>query len=96
VWLQSGVAYSALLVVFFLPARCFLDWLLVPLVPVETRTDAEARKKWLVTHDLAGSWQDDARQLLALLAPVISALRAGMGRLGARALIRRHCQIGLR
>jgi len=70
---QSGVGYSALLVAFFLPARSFLGWLVVPLIPIEARSDAKARKDWLVAHDLSGSWRDDAQQILAMLAPVLSA-----------------------
>jgi hypothetical protein len=70
---QCGVGYSALLVAFFLPARAILGSLVGPLIPLEVRVDAEARQKWLVTHGLHGSWQDEARQILALLAPVLSA-----------------------
>jgi hypothetical protein len=71
--LQAGVGYSALLVAFFLPARAFLGSLVAPLIPLELRVDAEARQKWLAAHGLTASWQDDARQLFALLAPVLSA-----------------------
>jgi hypothetical protein len=70
---QSGVAYSALLAIFFLPARAFLGWIASRLVPMDLRDDADARKKWLVARDMGGAWQDDVRQILALLAPVLSA-----------------------
>jgi zinc transporter ZupT len=71
--MQSGVGYSALLVAFFVPTRTFLALLVDPLTPPEACADAEARKRWLAAQNLAGSWQADARQILALLAPVLSA-----------------------
>jgi hypothetical protein len=41
-------------------------------VPAE-RKDEKAKRIWLREHHLSGSWQADAGQLLALLAPVLSA-----------------------
>jgi len=71
--LQSGVGYSALLAIFFLPARVFLDLLVGNLIPASVKEDPVARKKWLDDHELSRSWLDDVRQILALLAPVLSA-----------------------
>jgi hypothetical protein len=69
---QSGVGYSALLAVFFLPARMVLAQYVDPLVPAAAREDPRAKKKWLAAHELLGSWQKDAQQILALLAPLLS------------------------
>src|SRR5262249_1729898 len=70
--LESGVGYSALLAIFFLPARALLGVLVDNVIPASVKDDSAARKKWLDDHELSRSWLDDARQILALLAPVLS------------------------
>lgn len=70
--IQSGVGYSALLATFFLPARMMLARYVEPLIPEAARSDPKARRRWLRVHDLSGSLQKDAQQILALLAPVLS------------------------
>jgi hypothetical protein len=69
--IQSGVGYTALMTVFFAPVRALLSWQIERAVPAGSR--GKAREKWLKDHDLFVSWQDDARQILALLAPLVSA-----------------------
>lgn len=74
--IQSGVGYSTLLAIFFLPVRAVLGALVVavdPPLPDGREQDINARKARLAARDLGSSWQHDARQLLALLAPVLSA-----------------------
>jgi len=69
--LQSGVGYSALLAIFFLPVRMLLASYADALVPADL--SRRAKRKWSVEQGLAGSWQKDARQVIALLAPIVSA-----------------------
>ncbi len=70
---QSGVAYSTILAVFFLPVRTLLALHVSKSVPLAERKTPKARKKWLAEQGLSESWQKDARQVLALLAPILSA-----------------------
>jgi hypothetical protein len=70
--LQSGVGYSALLAIFFLPVRMLLASYVDALVPTDIDSP-RAKRKWLAEMGLAGSWQKDARQVVALLAPIVSA-----------------------
>ncbi|HEY2515955.1 MAG TPA: hypothetical protein VGI39_34025 [Polyangiaceae bacterium] len=70
---ESGVGYSAILAVFFLPARLQLARLVSMLAARESAVGGKARRTWLRENELQGSWQKDARQILALLAPVLSA-----------------------
>ena len=70
---QSGVGYSGLLATFFLPVRALLAHHVDASIPAAVHDSEKEKKKWLREHGLSGSWQEDARQLLALLAPVLSA-----------------------
>lgn len=70
--LQSGVGYSALLAIFFLPVRMLLAGYADALVPTDLHS-RRAKRRWFVEHGLAGSWQKEARQVVALLAPIVSA-----------------------
>jgi hypothetical protein len=67
--IQSGVVYSAMLAVFFLPARAYLAWQVARLPPDARQAHDEAAKQ----AGLAGSVTESAKQILALLAPVLSA-----------------------
>jgi hypothetical protein len=79
---QAGVGYSALLAMFFLPARAYLAWRARGLAR-EARDQADGaaanlpdhagEKKSLQDAGLMGSWRDDLKQILALLAPILSA-----------------------
>ena len=71
--LECGVFYSTVLASVFLPARAFLRSAVDPLARFEVKGDLDAAKKWLAANDLDRTWQDDARQILALLAPLLSA-----------------------
>jgi hypothetical protein len=69
---QSGVGYSAVLALFFVPARLLLHTHVQRVVSDAGLTTAKDRKQWLEDHDLSGRWQDDTRQIVAILAPVLS------------------------
>jgi hypothetical protein len=71
--LQSGVGYSVLLVIFFLPARSYLAWKARQLPPREASQDRAKEQKSREEAGLVGSWRDDLKQILALLAPVLAA-----------------------
>jgi len=68
---QSGVGYSALLTVFYLPVRVLLAQHVDALIPKDTTR--RAKRNWLADQGLSASWQREARQALALLAPILSA-----------------------
>jgi hypothetical protein len=70
---QSGVGYSALLVAFYAPARALLGFYSKRAVPVLELSSRAQRDQWLKEHGLDATWQDDARQILAIVAPIISA-----------------------
>jgi hypothetical protein len=71
--LQSGVGYSALLAIFFLPARSVLAWQARRMAPPGDARDRADDEKALEAAGLVSSWRDDLKQILALLAPVLSA-----------------------
>jgi hypothetical protein len=71
--LQSGVVYSALHAVFFAPARGLLSYQIHNAIPPAEAASAENRDAWLKKNELQSRWQDDVRQILAILAPVLSA-----------------------
>jgi hypothetical protein len=71
--LQSGAAYSALLVIYFLPARSVLGWQARRIATPSEANDRAEDRKALEAAGLIGSWRDDLKQVLALLAPVLSA-----------------------
>jgi hypothetical protein len=71
--LQAGVGYSALLVAFFLPARGYLAWRARCVAPRAELHDSAKEKKSLEDAGLVGSWRDDVKQILAILAPILSA-----------------------
>jgi hypothetical protein len=64
--LQSGIAYSALLAIYFLPARSVLAW---QARQMGARGQAQAQE----VAALVGSWRSDLKQVLALVAPVLTA-----------------------
>ena len=70
--LQVGVAYTAILATFFIPARWYLSWQVAQSLPHGAH-DREARKGALEDLGITASWADEAKQILALLAPVVSA-----------------------
>jgi hypothetical protein len=70
---QSGVAYSALLVAFYAPARGLLAFHVQKTMPSEFESSAVQLEAWLKYNGLGGTWQDDARQILAIVAPILSA-----------------------
>ncbi|HEU4582580.1 MAG TPA: hypothetical protein VFS67_30195 [Polyangiaceae bacterium] len=71
--LQAGVGYSALLVAFFLPARSYLAWRARCVAPRAELHDNAQERKSLEDAGLVGSWRDDVKQILALVAPILSA-----------------------
>jgi hypothetical protein len=68
--LQVGVSYSA--TIFFIPARWYLSWQVRQSLSEGTR-DRKARNGALEDLGITASWGDEAKQILALLAPVVSA-----------------------
>jgi hypothetical protein len=71
---QAGVGYSALIVVFFLPIRLYLAAKVQELVPSKSkRFGRAARANLLKDNGVEVSWLEDAKQILALLAPVLAA-----------------------
>jgi len=70
----AGVAYSAILAVFYLPARWILQNHVDRLVPDGKQTrGTQAREGWLKENGFAAGWRDDIKQILAVLAPVLAA-----------------------
>jgi hypothetical protein len=68
--IQAGIGYSALIAVFFLPIRAYL----VSRVPMGAgKKTRKERTKALKEAGLEVSWVEDAKQILALLAPVLAA-----------------------
>jgi len=75
--IQAGVGYSALIAIFYLPARFYLAALTDRLVsssapPGPEITRKAARAQLLKDNGVSVSWLDDAKQILALLAPVLA------------------------
>jgi hypothetical protein len=71
--LQLGIAYSSLIAVFYIPMRVFLEVELQALLRKQKKGSGRSeRKKLLVDNGVAVSWQEDAKQILALLAPVLA------------------------
>ena len=71
--LQAGVGYSSLLVAFFLPARSYLAWQARLIAPKQELHDRATEKKNMEEAGLVGSWREDLKQILALLAPILAA-----------------------
>src|SRR4029079_16834610 len=71
--IQAGVGYSAMLAVFYLPARAYVAWQVQRRYVGSAAKDRKARQKEDEEAGLAGSWTDEAKQVLALLAPILSA-----------------------
>jgi hypothetical protein len=70
----AGVAYSAILAVFYLPARWILQNHIDKAVPKGKRTlGTQAREGWLKENGFSAGWRDDIKQILAVLAPVLAA-----------------------
>jgi len=70
----AGVAYSAILAVFYLPARWILQNHIDKTVPEGKQTrGTQAREVWLKENGFAAGWRDDIKQILAVLAPVLAA-----------------------
>jgi hypothetical protein len=70
---QAGAGYSALLMIFFVPVRAVLGRRIAELARSKNKIGPAEKEGWLAEHGLEGSWQEDARQILALLAPVLAA-----------------------
>jgi hypothetical protein len=72
--LQAGVGYSAVLAVFFLPARAYLAWRAAGLAEASAPgASVKQRRAWLEERGLVGSAREAVGQVVALLAPVLSA-----------------------
>lgn len=68
----AGVAYSAILAVFFLPTRALLEARVRAAMGGQS-ADLESREKWRKENGFNGGWKEDVRQIMAILAPVITA-----------------------
>jgi hypothetical protein len=71
--LASGIAYSCILVIFYIPARALGGWHAENAIPEAEAGTLEAREKWLKENGLAPGFRAELQQVLAILAPVISA-----------------------
>lgn len=70
----AGVAYSAILAMFYLPARWILQSHVDQVVPDGKQTrGTQVREAWLKENGFAAGWRDDIKQILAVLAPVLAA-----------------------
>lgn len=69
---QSGVAYSALVAIFYLPTRFYLAVLTDRLISAPSAGRSAARAQLLKDNGVPVSWWEDAKQILALLAPVLA------------------------
>jgi hypothetical protein len=70
----AGAGYSAILAVFYLPARWILQGHIDKTVPEGKQTrGTQAREAWLKENGFAAGWRDDIKQILAVLAPVLAA-----------------------
>jgi hypothetical protein len=70
--LISGVAYSAILLVFFVPVRCLLGHQIEKTMMESELPTLALRDKWLKNHGFSRGWKEDAQQILAIFAPVVS------------------------
>jgi hypothetical protein len=71
--LASGIAYSCILLIFYIPARCLAEFHARKAIPETEAGTLEAREKWLKENGLAQGFRAELQQVLAILAPVISA-----------------------
>jgi hypothetical protein len=70
--LISGAAYSAILLVFFVPVRCLLGYQIERAMMESELPTLASRDKWLKNHGFSRGWKEDAQQILAIIAPVVS------------------------
>lgn len=65
--LQAGVGYSAVLVLAFVPPQVLLE------IRLAMAMSSNERTAWRTLHRLNSNWKTDVQQLLAVLAPLLSA-----------------------